>query len=75
MLAAYFWSLVQGLKAVSRFSGINDAKFSNVYLSTGVMPLLLLAGLHSLSSASWYVTELPFIATAASFHDTVFPAG
>ena len=66
VLAAYFWSFVQGLKALTKLSGINDATFSNAYLSAGVAPLLLLAGLHSLSSASWYVTDLPFIATAVS---------
>ena len=55
VLAAYFWSFVQGLRALARFSGINDAKFSNVYLSIGVAPLLVLAGLHFVSSASWLI--------------------
>ena len=55
MLAAYFWSFVQGLRALTRFSTTDDSKFSNVYLSVGVAPLLLLAGIHSLSSASWLI--------------------
>ena len=55
VLAAYFWSFVQGLRALKRFSGINDAKFSNVYLSATVAPFLLLAGLHSGSSAAWLI--------------------
>ena len=78
MLAAYFWSFVQGLRALTKFSGINDAMFSNVYLSVGVAPLLLLAGLHSVSSASWYVADLlrrrP-LGTPVSYHDTIWPAG
>ena len=55
MLAAYFWSFVQGLRALTRFSTINDAKFSNAYLFFGVAPLLLFAGLHSYVSASWLI--------------------
>ena len=49
---------MQGLRALARFSGINDAKFSNVYLSIGVAPLLVLAGLHFVSSASWLIGGL-----------------